>query len=121
MSAKLEVIGGARVLVVAADGSSVAGERDATDLIGRAFETDAEWIAVPMQRLGPDFFQLSTRIAGETIQKIINYRFRLAVVGDVSAEIAASQALRDFVYESNKGRHVWFVGDLAELERRLTT
>lgn len=117
---RLEHIAGTRVLVAEADGPLICGERDATDLIGRAFEAGADWIAVPKQRLGADFFQLSTRVAGEMIQKIVNYRFRLAVVGDLSAEIAASKALHDFVYESNKGRHVWFVADLAELASRLT-
>jgi hypothetical protein len=41
------------------------------------------------------------------------------VVGDVSAHLAQSDALRDFVIESNRGEHVWFVRDLAELEARL--
>jgi hypothetical protein len=41
------------------------------------------------------------------------------VVGDISRHVAASNALRDFVYESNRGRHLWFVDSLDELERRL--
>ncbi len=114
-------LGGARVLVLGVDGGPVLTDRDASDLVGLAMEAGAECIAAPVARLGPAFFDLSTRIAGETIQKLVNYRIRLAVVGDLSAEVAASKALRDFIYESNKGRHVWFVADLAELERRLTT
>lgn len=113
-------IGGARVLVLDANGGPVMTDRDASDLVGLAMEAGATWLAVPVPRLGPAFFDLSTRIAGETIQKLVNYRISLAVVGDLSAEIAASKALHDFVYESNKGRHVWFVADLAELERRLS-
>ena len=72
------------------------------------------------QRLGDAFFQLSTRVAGEAVQKFVNYGIRLAVVGDISAHVAASNALRDFVRESNRGRHVWFVDSLEELERRLS-
>src|SRR5687767_2550850 len=109
-------IAGVPVLVCAPDGSRLDGERAATDVIGEAFSAGARVIAVPVERLGPDFLTLSTRIAGEVIQKFVNYGFQVAFVGDVSAEVAASNALRDFVRESNRGRHVWFVADLAELE-----
>lgn len=53
------------------------------------------------------------------MQKFANYRVGLAVVGDVSAHVEASEALRDFVRESNRGQQVWFVADDAELETRL--
>lgn len=119
MSEVLE-IGGVRVLLLDEAGGPVMTDRDASDLVGLAMEAGAAWLAVPVARLGAAFFELSTRIAGETIQKLVNYRVSLAVLGDLSAEIAGSKALHDFVYESNKGRHVWFVADLAELERRLS-
>ena len=64
---------------------------------------------------GPGFLTLSTRIAGEVIQKFVTYGFQVAFVGDVSAAVAASNALRDFVCESNRGRHVWFVNDFDAL------
>ena len=53
------------------------------------------------------------------IQKFVNYGIRAVFVGDVAAPVAASDALRDFIRESNRGRHVWFVADLAELEAKL--
>ena len=94
-------------------------DRDASDLVQLGFDHQAHWRAIPVERLGPDFFNLSTRIAGEVIQKLVNYRFKLAVVGEISGFIAGSNALRDFVVESNRGQHVWFVEDLAALEHRL--
>ena len=66
-------------------------------------------MAIPVSRLSPDFFQLKTRLAGEVIQKFVNYRMRLAMIGDISAWLAQSNALRDFVYESNRGTAIWFV------------
>ena len=57
---------------------------------------------------------------GEVIQKFVNYRLRLAFVGDIGVAVAASDALRDFVRESNRGRHVWFVADMAALEAKLS-
>ena len=119
MSARLHELHGVRVLEAQADGGPVTGERDAVDLVGLGLEQGAEWVAVPVQRLGEDFFRLANRIAGEVIQKFVNYRMKLAVVGDISAQVQDSKALRDFVYESNRGTHVWFVADLADLEQRL--
>jgi len=69
--------------------------------------------------LADDFFDLSTRLAGEFVQKFVNYGVALAIVGDISAHVAASTALRDSVTESNRGRHLWFAGDLEALAARL--
>jgi hypothetical protein len=44
---------------------------------------------------------------------------RVAILGDISARVAESSALRDFVLESNRGQHVWFVEGMDDLERRL--
>ena len=76
---------------------------------------------IPVERLSADFFRLRSGFAGGFIQKLVNYRRRLAVVGDVSAWIAESKAFKDFVYEANKGRDVWFVADLNELEAKLAS
>ncbi|MNL72568.1 hypothetical protein D3C87_1978970 [compost metagenome] len=53
------------------------------------------------------------------IQKFTNYRVGVAFVGDIAPRTEASNSLRDFIHESNKGAAVWFVRDMAELSRRL--
>jgi hypothetical protein len=75
-------------------------------------------VAVPVSRFDPEFFRLRTRKAGEFIQKIVNYRCELAIVGDLSEQIAASDALRDFVRECNRGSQVLFVADVEELVKK---
>ncbi|MDR3514039.1 MAG: DUF4180 domain-containing protein [Caulobacteraceae bacterium] len=92
---------------------------DATDRIGAAWSGEASLVAIPLTRLDQGFLTLSTGIAGDIIQKFVNYGLRLAIVGDVTAATAASAALRDFAYESNRGRHVWFVADRDALAERL--
>jgi hypothetical protein len=109
---------GVTVLVCDPAGPRIANESDALDLIGAAFQ-GAEVVAVPADRLDPGFFTLGTRFAGEVMQKFVNYRLRLAIVGDISAHLAASAALRALVEESNRAGHVWFVADLAALDARL--
>ena len=109
---------GVPVLVCGDDGAPIASTQDALDLIGAAF-SGADLVAIPASRLDERFFALRTGLAGEIMQKFVNYRLRLAIVGDISAHVAASTALRDLVVESNRGTQVWFVADLAELDRRL--
>ncbi|MGC4876376.1 DUF4180 domain-containing protein [Micromonospora sp. DT43] len=109
---------GVQVLVCDPAGPPVATEQDALDLIGAAF-LGAQVVAVPANRFDESFFSLGTRFAGDVMQKFVNYRLRLAIVGDISAQLAQSSALRALVHESNRGGHVWFVADLDALDERL--
>ena len=108
-----------RVLRLASDGPSLDGERAALDLIGDAMGQDAELVAVPAERVADEFFRLRSGVAGAVMQKFVNYRVRLAVVGDVSRHVTESSALRDFVHETNQGSQVWILADFDELEAKL--
>jgi len=96
-----------------------AATRDAIELITEAIQCGADLILIPVERFGDDFFRLKTRIAGEIVQKFATYGRRLATVGDISCYVAESSAFRDFVYESNRGEHVWFVANPEELAKRI--
>jgi hypothetical protein len=111
---------GASVLMCAPDGPKIADEQSAVDLIGTLWGQDVQWLVLPVDRLPRDFFVLRTRVAGAVVQKMQQYGFRVAVVGDIAEHVAASTALRDFVHESNRGRQLWFVADEEELDARLT-
>ena len=108
-----------RVFHVGADGPALRGGGDVLDLIHDERAQGAEWIVVPATRLDRAFFELRSGVAGDIVQKFVNYERRLAVVGDIGAYLAASDAFRDFVRESNRGGHVWFVADEGELDERL--
>ncbi|MFD3917612.1 DUF4180 domain-containing protein [Streptomyces sp. NPDC058595] len=110
---------GVQVLVCDADGATIATEQDALDhLVGAAFQ-GAELVAVPAGRFDDRFYDLSSGVAGAILQKLANYRLRLAVVGDISHHLRNGTALRDLVREANRGRDIWFVTDLDELTARL--
>ena len=109
------------MLVLPADGPVLGSYDSAIEIIGDTFMTPIETVAIPVARLHPDFFVLSTGMAGEFVQKFVNYKRRLVVLGDVSAQTAASDALRDWIYESNRRDDLWFVGDLPALEARLAS
>lgn len=112
-------LAGTAVYACAKEGPCLAEDRALSDLIGDLFSVGARFVAIPLARLGPDFLRLGTGVAGQVLQKLVNYHFQIAVLGDVSAATAASVPLRDFVRESNRGKTVWFVADLTELEVRL--
>jgi Domain of unknown function (DUF4180) len=120
MAGQVHDLAGQRVYVCAEDGLSLAEDRNLSDLVGDLFGSGARIVAIPLDRLGPEFLRLSSGVAGQVLQKLVNYRFQIAVIGDVSAAVAASDPLRDFVRESNRGKTVWFTPDLAALEARLT-
>lgn len=106
-------------LVLDQTGPLLRSEDDARDVIQETFGTGIELAVVPIERLDPDFFVLRTGVAGVFVQKLVQYRLRLAVVGDISAHVAASDALRDWVREVNRGRDILFVPDVDALEARL--
>jgi hypothetical protein len=112
---------GIRVLHLEAEGEPISTPDDASDLVGSAWSHNAQMIAVPVTRLDPEFFRLRSGIAGEITQKLVNYRLRLAVVGDITKQVKASGALRDYVWESSLGEQVWFVDDEAALAEKLAS
>ena len=120
MSEILEA-GATRVFVLDAEGTRLGAPQDFLDVIGALWgeAVGVMFIAIPVARLAPEFFDLRTGLAGEALQKFVNYRVQVAVVGDIATHVAASGALADFVRESNEGHHVWFVHDLEELRSRL--
>jgi hypothetical protein len=115
----LQTIHDVPVFLCDAEGEPFGSERDALDVIGNAGYQGARWVVIPAGRLDEAFFRLHTRVAGEIIQKFVNYRMGVAVVGDISRHIEGSSALRDFVRECNRGQQTWFLADMEELRERL--
>ena len=108
------------VMELDATGPLLGSEADARDILGEAFGTDAIIIVIPVERLDPQFLQLRSGLAGAFIQKLQQYERRLFIVGDITAAVAQSTALRDFVVETNRvGRHL-FLPDRAALSVALS-
>lgn len=105
----VQEIAGQRVAELEGDGVVMSSVQDAVDVVGNAAFQEVSGVIVRARQLPPEFFQLSSRLAGEVLQKFINYRVRLAVVGDF--ENVESESLRAFMCESNQGRHVAFLPD----------
>lgn len=95
------------VAVVSSDELLITDVQSALDLIMTLkYDTGCTNIAVNKEAIVNDFFVLSTCLAGEILQKFINYGVRFAIYGDFSKY--TSKPLKDFMYESNKGNDIYF-------------
>jgi hypothetical protein len=88
----------------------ISKPQDVLDLMGDMSEKESTRLIIREENLHPDFFRLYTGLAGEILQKISNYRFKLAIIGDFSEY--NSKTLHDFIRECNKGNAVFFVENL---------
>lgn len=99
---------GVLCLLVESDEPVITDAQSAIDLLMSAqYDGGSKDIVIPKQLIAEDFFVLSTGLAGEVLQKYVNYGGRMAIYGDYSRY--TSKPLKDFMYESNKGRDFFFV------------
>lgn len=83
-----------------------------------AFETKVNQIIIDKSIIDERFFDLKTRILGETIQKFVTYNIKVAIVGDYS--IYSSKSLSDYIKESNRGKDIFFVSSEDEAVKQLS-
>ncbi len=82
------------------------------------YETGVKNIMISKNLITEKFFVLSSGLAGEILQKFINYKFRIAIYGDYSKY--TSKPLQDFIYESNNGREIFFTDTTEKAIDKLT-
>lgn len=81
------------------------------------YEYHCNAIIIHKEAIIEDFFDLSSRLAGEIVQKYVNYGMKIAIIGDFSAY--NSKALKDYIYECNKGKDIFFVVNKEEAISRI--
>ncbi|OMF33569.1 DUF4180 domain-containing protein [Paenibacillus sp. FSL H8-0259] len=119
MNITLVVNGGKTIAVVSGSETLVSDVQDALDLMATVrYEVDCDRIVIHKALLSERFFDLKTRLAGEILQKFINYQLKVAIVGDFSGY--TSRSLRDFIYECNNGKDVFFLADEQQAVEQLS-
>ena len=73
------------------------------------YDTGCDRIILNKSAICEDFFNLSTKLAGDILQKFINYYMKIAIVGDFS--VYGSNSLKAFIHESNSGKDIFFLPD----------
>ena len=100
----------ADIVLIHSDTVIIDTAQAALDLLATIFYDDGcARIVINKEAFCDGFFVLSTGLAGEILQKVVNFRIKLAIVGDFSPY--TGNALKDFIYECNNGRDVFFVDD----------
>ncbi len=90
----------------------------AQEFLQMMMDAAADGIIVQQKNINEKFFDLQSGLAGEMLQKVINYRLRLAIVGDFS--MYESKSLKAFIAESNRSNAIVFVNNVEEAVRRLS-
>ena len=107
MNMEKVVKNGAICAVVRSDEIVITDTQSALDLLMTAkYDLGTKNIVIDKKLIKEEFFILSSGLAGDILQKYINYGGRIAVYGDFSCY--TSKPLHDFIYESNKGHDVFF-------------
>ena len=81
------------------------------------YDKDCSAIVLDKEAFSEEFFRLSSGIAGDVLQKFVNYRTKLAIIGDFSGY--TSKPLHDFIYECNNGNHIFFVNNVEQAVAKL--
>ena len=116
---KIELLKEKEIAIVSSDEKIITDTQSALDLVMTVkYETGTNKIIMEKRNIAAEFFVLSSGMAGEILQKFINYHIKIAIYGDYSKY--TSKPLKDFIYESNKGKDVFFVSSLDEAVEMLT-
>lgn len=92
-------------------------ENDALDLIALCWEHETNALMIHYASLSEDFFKLKTKVAGNIIQKFINYGIKAATI--VPQEIIQKGRFKEMAVETNQGNHFRLYESKEEAEKWL--
>lgn len=112
MTIQSHEINSIKIAEVISNDMIIQSVQDGLDLMGNIYYQGFDKVILYEKNITPEFFDLKTKIAGEILQKFSNYRIGLAIVGDFSKY--ESKSIKDFIFESNKTKHINFVSTLED-------
>lgn len=113
MNFRIHTSGMTRLFEVISESQVISSVQDALDLLGDAGQQNCSAIIIDEKNLTPEFFDLRSGLAGEILQKFVNYNCRLGITGEF--EKYSSKSLRAFILECNRGSQFKFAGNRSEL------
>jgi hypothetical protein len=120
MEIKKVVIGGIDIAIIRNDTVVISDVQSTLDLMATVqYEVDAKRIIIHKSLISESFFDLKTRLAGDILQKFINYSVKIAIIGDFS--MYTSKSLKDFIYECNKGKDIFFLATEQQAIEKLSS
>ena len=110
-------IKGTQIAELSSEDVLIQTAEDGAQLLADMYYQGFDLIIMQAKQLTESFFDLKTGLAGEVLQKCSNFRIRLTIIGNFSD--ISSKSLRDFIYESNKGKSINFVGSIEDALARV--
>jgi hypothetical protein len=108
-----------KIAIIKGNEILITDVQSALDFIATVkYETGCDSIILDKSSICEDFFCLKTKLAGEILQKFINYNMKIAIIGDFS--VYTSNSLRDFIYECNRGKDIFFLQNDKEAIQKLS-
>ncbi|MCH1643185.1 DUF4180 domain-containing protein [Paenibacillus timonensis] len=105
------------IVVVTSAEPPIATGKDAIRLIEACIEHNAGLLAVHAEALSEDFFKLRTGVAGEILQKFVNFSLRAAIVAADGSLIKGR--MKELLAEFNRGNAFRVFATQAEAENWL--
>lgn len=118
MEIENHIINNNKIAEVNSENIIIQSVEDGLDLLGNLYYSDYDRIIIHEKNINSDFFDLKTGIAGEILQKFSNFRVRLIIVGNFDKY--ENNSLKQFIFESNKGKQVNFLSSLSEALKQLS-
>ncbi|MEK2688331.1 DUF4180 domain-containing protein [Bdellovibrio sp. GT3] len=120
MNFQMHQKGNQKIAEVVGEGLFISSAADAFQaMMDISYEAGVKKMVFHQANMGPDFFDLKTKVLGELMQKAVNYQIQVAFVGSFSK--MESKSLKDLIYESNKGHQQFFAEDLETALELLAT
>lgn len=118
MEIKTHQINTTKVAEIISDNIIINSVQDGLDLLGNIYYQGFDQVIIYEKNITSDFFNLKTKIAGEILQKFSNYRINLTIIGDFDKY--ESKSLKDFIFESNKTKHINFIATLQDALEKIS-
>src|SRR5690625_6854573 len=113
MNVKIDQKNNSKVAIVKSSEFLISNVQDALDLLASIQQIhETNKIVVHQNNITKEFFDLKTKLAGNILQKFVNYRIKLAILGNF--EEYTSESFKDFIYECNKGKQIFFLKNRSE-------
>jgi len=119
MSQEIKTINNVDIAFLHSDEVLIYDVQTALDVLAEAsYVGGCDCLVLNKEAFADEFFVLSSGLAGAVLQKFVQYRMKLAIVGDFSGY--TSKPLQDFIRECNAGYGPYFVTNEDEAAERLT-
>ncbi len=117
MDYQIREIGSKKYIEVVYTTEPLSTDNDALDLIALCWEHESSSLMIHYETLSEDFFKLKTKVAGNIIQKFVNYGIKAAAI--VPKETIQKGRFKEMALETNKGNHFRLYESKEEAEKWL--